>query len=212
MDGVIFDSEQLGLRCWKDVGGRYGLKDIESAARQCIGRSTRDTMALLDGIYGAEISVDKLYTEAKTYMKELIAREGLPVKPGAESAFKWLKEKGWRTALCSSTSLATVRAQLTDAGLIRYFDEIVGGDMVAHSKPLPDIYLLACERLGVRPEHTFAVEDSRNGIISASDAGMMPILVPDLIEPDQEMLRRSTVLLRSLEELPGWLTEQEDVT
>jgi beta-phosphoglucomutase-like phosphatase (HAD superfamily) len=87
---------------------------------------------------------------------------------------------------------------MKEVGLIHCFDIIVGGDMIENSKPDPEIYLLACDKLGVDPENTLAVEDSRNGIISASAAGMITVLIPDLIEPDAEMLTRSHVKLKCL--------------
>ena len=60
--------------------------------------------------------------------------------------------------------------------------------MIKHSKPQPEIYLLACEKLGVTPEKTVAVEDSYNGIKAAYNAKMIPIMVPDLIAPTDEIL------------------------
>ena len=59
--------------------------------------------------------------------------------------------------------------------------------MVEHSKPRPDIYLMACRRLGVEPEKAAAIEDSPNGIKSAHAAGMFPIMVPDMVEPTAEI-------------------------
>ena len=72
-------------------------------------------------------------------------------------------------------------------GLGPYFSAIITGDQVEHSKPDPEIYLLACQALGTDPEHTIAVEDSRNGILSAHSAGMPVIMVPDMIPPTPEL-------------------------
>ena len=66
-------------------------------------------------------------------------------------------------------------------GLGSYFSAIITGDQVVHSKPDPEIYQLACRALGTDPAQTIAVEDSRNGILSASQAGMKVIMVPDMI-------------------------------
>ena len=68
-------------------------------------------------------------------------------------------------------------------GLGPCFSAIITGDQVAHSKPDPEIYLMACRALGTTPERTVAVEDSRNGILSASRAGMRVAMVPDLLPP-----------------------------
>ena len=87
--------------------------------------------------------------------------------------------------MASSTRYSSVVNHLEEAGIKDYFSVIVTGDMVEHSKPKPDIYLLACEKLGVEPAKAYAVEDSYNGIRSAHAAGMKPVMVPDLLEPDE---------------------------
>ena len=80
--------------------------------------------------------------------------------------------------------------------------------MIEHSKPRPDIYLLACERLGVEPGEAYAIEDSPNGIRSAHRAGMCPIMVPDMIAPDEEMRRLSCVILEDLTQALAFLRER----
>lgn len=205
MDGVIFDSEIIGLESWIKLGNRYGLKDVEYNAKKCIGRSTKDTMKILDEAYGDKVSIEKLYGECKEVFQKIIAERGLPIKTGAKELLKWLSDNGVKVGLASSTSHDTVVKQLSDAGLIDYFQIIIGGDMIENSKPSPEIYLLACEKLGVNPKKTFAVEDSYNGILAAESAGMMPILVPDLIEPNEEMLEKSYRKFDSLAEFLGKL-------
>lgn len=205
MDGVIFDSERLGLQSWLEVGGRHGLEGVEENARKCIGRSTKDSMEILEAAYGDRVSISRLYKEAQLAFSELMEKNGMPLKKGAVTLLKWLRENNVKTALASSTSVMTVRKELEEAGLLEYFSVIVGGDMIERSKPQPDIYLLACDRLGVRPKKTFAVEDSYNGILAAYRAGMLPLLVPDLIEPNSEMLEMSACRFNDLEEALDWL-------
>ena len=79
--------------------------------------------------------------------------------------------------------------------------------MLERSKPEPDIYLMACEKLGVKPEEAIAIEDSYNGIKSAYRAGMFPIMVPDLAEPNEEMKTLAGTILGSLVEVKEWLEE-----
>lgn len=191
MDGVIFDTEALSMRCWKVVGGRHGLENVEENIRLCIGRSTKDTKRIMQEAYGDVIDLDLLYAESRQVIREVFDREGIPLKDGAREVLNLLHDSGIKVGLASSTSYDTVVREMEDVDLIGCFDVIVGGDMVENSKPQPDIYLLACEKLGVDPQNTLAVEDSRNGIISASAAGMIPVLIPDLIEPDAEMLEKS---------------------
>nr|MDE6016852.1 HAD family hydrolase [Acetatifactor sp.] len=66
---------------------------------------------------------------------------------------------------------------------------IVCGDMIENSKPAPDIYLKACEMIGVKPKECYALEDSKNGLLSAYRAGCKPIMVPDLWQPDEEIMK-----------------------
>lgn len=94
----------------------------------------------------------------------------------------------WKVGLATSTRKVSVMHHLEMTGLTEMFDEIVTGDMVEKGKPDPEIYLTACRRLGTQPEETYAVEDSRNGLVSAHRAGMMAILVPDTTVPTEEML------------------------
>lgn len=188
MDGVIFDSEAIGLESWERLGKKYGLTNVHENAMKCIGRSTVDTMAILEAAYGDKVSIPELYDEAKAICADIIAERGLPLKSGARELLSYLKEHDIKVGLASSTSYKGVIKNLKGAGLLDYFHVIIGGDMIKHSKPQPEIYLLACEKLGVRPEKTVAVEDSYNGIKSAYNAKMIPIMVPDLIAPTDEIL------------------------
>ena len=107
----------------------------------------------------------------------------------------YLKERDIKVGLASSTSYKGVIKNLKGAGLLDYFHVIIGGDMIKHSKPQPEIYLLACEKLGVRPEKTVAVEDSYN-------AKMIPIMVPDLIAPTDQKL---TMVYKKMDSLDAVL-------
>lgn len=77
-----------------------------------------------------------------------------------------------------------------------------------HSKPRPDIYLLACRELGVDPEEAYAIEDSPNGIRAAHAAGMRPVMVPDMIAPDDEMRELSFLIRTDLFEVLDYLRKE----
>lgn len=190
MDGVIFDTESVGLKAWGIVGARHGIDAdvMTDFAVRCIGRSCKDSTAMLHEQFGEEHDADAIRREANEEFRRLINEGDMPIKKGARELLEWLKEKHVKVALASSTTYNIVTEQLGRAGLKEYFSVIIGGDMIENSKPEPEIYLMACERLGVRPEFTLAVEDSLNGIISAHRAGMLPVLVPDIVKPTEEML------------------------
>ena len=113
---------------------------------------------------------------------------GLRVKPGIRQLLGWLCEHHKNCAVVSSTHAKYVRKYLEYAGIDSYFKEVIGGDMVERSKPEPDIFLLGCEKTGVTPEEAVVLEDSENGIRSASRAGIATICVPDLKYPGEQVL------------------------
>lgn len=205
MDGVIFDSETLCLSTWKQVAKEYGIENIETVFRKCIGTNANDTKAIMLSAYGESFEYDTFRKKASAIFHQTEEAGGLTVKPGVKELLTYLKENHYKIGLASSTREEVVRSQLTHAGFIDYFDLIVGGDAVVHSKPDPEIYLMACERLGVNPADTYVIEDSYNGIRSAYAAGMKPIMVPDLIAPDKEMRYKSICICAALVDLMGIL-------
>ena len=95
--------------------------------------------------------------------------------------------------------------QLRDAGILDFFDQVICGDMVERSKPAPDIFLKACEELGVKPERAYAIEDSYNGIRAAYAGKLHPIMVPDLLPETAEMREKAEVVLPDLLEVISYL-------
>lgn len=187
MDGVLFDTERLCQDSWIEVANRRGLPDMEIIFPKCIGRNANDSRQIVLEAYGADFDYEVFRREASDWFWKYLEENGLPVKEGVRELLNWLKEQGWRIGLASSTRRSSVISHLEQAGIKDFFEEIITGDMVEHSKPLPDIYLLACRKLMVDPAETYAIEDSPNGIRSAYRAGMKPIMVPDLLSPDGEM-------------------------
>ena len=187
MDGVLFDTESICLKAWEEVGREYGLREIAQTAVDCIGLNLTDTEEVFRERYGRDIDFELYHGECTRHFKESIERDGLPLKPGVWEILTFLKKRGCPVGLASSSLESSVRKHIQRAGIGEFFQVVVGGDMVKHSKPLPDIYLLACEKLGVAPEDTAAIEDSPNGLRSAYAAGMRPIMVPDLIAPTPQI-------------------------
>ena len=126
----------------------------------------------------------------------------------------WLKESGANVGLASSTRSETVIRQLTHAGLIQYFDVIVGGEMAKKSKPEPDIYIEACRQLKVDPSKAIALEDAINGIRSAHGAGMNPVMIPDIVQDtskvDDILFGKCESLLEFAEILQGVTLDIEE--
>lgn len=201
MDGVLFDTERLCLESWRAVARINGLTGVEEVFPKCVGLNEADCRRVVAQDLGEDFDYARFSRQASAWMREYIEKHGLPVMEGAERLLDWLDAQGIPVGLASSTRYESVVRHLERSGLRHYFSQLATGDMVEHSKPRPDIYLLACDRMGVEPGEAYAIEDSPNGIRAASAAGLVPLMVPDMIAPDEEMRRLSREIFASLEEV-----------
>ena len=206
MDGVLFDTERMYMECWREAAEPRGLKNVDEISKACIGRTLQGTKEVFEAAkaeQGIDVSFEELHEDCSRRFKKKEEREGLPEKPGVHEILEYLKENRIPTALASSTRRTAVMEHLDRAGITSYFQKIICGDMVEHGKPAPDIYLKACEELGVAPGQALAVEDSFNGVRAGHAAGMQVFLVPDLVAPTPEIQALCTEQLESLDELPA---------
>ena len=109
------------------------------------------------------------------------------MKPGVKEILEFGKKQGIKLALATSSSRDYAMKCLENAGIDTYFDGIVCGDMVSHSKPDPEIYIRACELVNVDPKDAVAFEDAPAGIEAAYRAGMKVVMVPDLVQPTEKV-------------------------
>lgn len=205
MDGILFDTERLCQDSWTQVAEKRGLAGMEEIFPRCIGLNANGSRRIVLEAYGEDFDYESFRTETSAWFWDYIDKNGLPVMPGAKPLLEWLKNNRWYLGLASSTRRSSVVNCLERAGFSEYFSVVVTGDMVEYSKPQPDIYLLACRELGVKPEDTYAIEDSPNGIRSAHAAGMRPLMVPDMIEPDDEMRNLSYRIFQNLDQVLDYL-------
>ena len=205
MDGVLFDTEMVCLEGWVAVAEKNHLPNMREVFPKCIGLNNNDCQAVLQEAYGEKFDYVEFRRQASEEFWGYIERKGLPEKPGVHELLEWLAASDYRVALASSTKRTSVENCLKRAGIYEYFEVIISGDMVEHSKPEPDIYLLACEKLGVAPGEAYAIEDSFNGIRSAYAAGMRPLMVPDMLAPDEEMREKSVEIFVNLDEVLEYL-------
>ena len=208
MDGILFDTERVCQDSWIEVAQKRRLPGMEEIFPRCIGLNSSGSRQIVLEAYGEDFDYEGFRMEASAWYWSYIEANGLPVMPGADSLLHWLKSSGWKMGLASSTRRTTVLRNLELAGFSDYFPVVVTGDMVEYSKPQPDIYLLACRELGVKPEEAYAIEDSPNGIRSAHAAGMRALMVPDMIAVDEEMQRLSFRIFKDLNQVLAYLKEE----
>ncbi|MBQ9142598.1 MAG: HAD family phosphatase [Lachnospiraceae bacterium] len=207
MDGVIFDSERLVIECWKVIADKYGVRDIETTCHECLGVNGTETKQKFLNRYGQDFPYDTYKSEMSKLYHDKYDGGRLPMKKGVVELLQYLKGAKVKVALASSTRKAVVEQELTDAGIIQYFDVVIGGDMVTRSKPQPDIFLKACEELGVAPQEALAIEDSYNGIRAAAAGKLRPLMVPDLMPPTEEMEKLAERIFTDLFEVLSYISQ-----
>lgn len=205
MDGVIFDTEKVVIETWQEVAKRHGIPAVEQTLRKCLGVNAQTARQIFLDTYGSDFP----YDEHKEEMKELFFgayyEKVLILKKGVTELLTALQERGIPVALATSSPEASVQKELKDAGIRQYFDCVICGDMVTRSKPHPEIFLKACQSLGVEPTEAVVIEDSYNGIRAAHAGGMMPVMVPDLLPPTEEIQAMTVHVCESLLEVKAWL-------
>lgn len=187
MDGILFDTEIMSSKAWFQLAEERNLGDIRQLTNDCIGRNRTDIILQFQKKFGADFDADEFLSAGRALMQSWIDKDGLPLMKGTRKILEYLKENNYAVGVASSSSTNTIMRHMEKSGLRDFFQVIIGGDMVTLSKPKPDIYLKACEAVNTPPEQVIAVEDSPNGIRSAYAAGMKPVMIPDLIEPDEEI-------------------------
>ena len=205
MDGVIFDTERLVIEFWKEVAKRHNIPNVEHTCIQCLGTNRVRTREIFLENYGADFPFDPYRAEVTELFNTHYKGVPLPTKPGVRELLCYLQEQDIKVGLASSTAQHLVRDEIGTAGLLPYFQTLVCGDMVEHSKPAPDIFLKACEILNADPTKSIAIEDSFNGIRSAHCAGMTPIMVPDQVQPTDEIRALAFHVMPSLLDVLNWL-------
>lgn len=188
MDGLMFDTERVFIEAWDYAGEKIGVGKAGYMTLKTLGMSAAMSRELWIEEFGEKYDEQELCRYTKEFLTNYYAENKVPVKRGLYALLRYLKDKGFMLAVASSSPRWEVERHLKDAEVFDYFQVIVCGDMVAKSKPEPEIYLKACALLGVEPRDCLALEDSRNGILSACSAGCRTIMLPDLWQPDEEIL------------------------
>lgn len=187
MDGLMFDSERAAREAWRAAlaGRGYALDDAVYA--RAIGRTAQEARAVFVEAFGEDLPVAAIEADMALRLRRLLEPVP-PLKPGLHALLDTLDELGLQAAVASATAAAEVRRRLATAALADRFAVVVGGDEVRAGKPAPDLFLHAADVLGVAPAACIVLEDSEAGIRAASAAGMVPVMVPDLVLPSAECL------------------------
>lgn len=186
MDGLLIDSEALYRDAMMEVAEEFGRKLPLSVFLRMVGLPGPDSRAVAIAHFGDDFPIDDYHAAVWRSARAKDAF-GVALKPGVMELLDHLDAAGLPRAVATSSSHTAVELQLGRNGLLPRFHVIVAAGDYERGKPHPDPFLTAAARLGVDPRHCLALEDSHNGVRAAHAAGMMTVMVPDLLEPTTEM-------------------------
>jgi len=186
MDGLVLDTEKLYTRFWQEAANALGYPMTKEQALGMRSLNRGAGLSKMQSYFGPDVDYDKIRYKRIELMDAFVEREGVTLKPGIHELLSYLKEKGIKTAIATSSPIERTILYLSSVELQNSFDELVSGYMVEKGKPEPDIYLYAAKKLGVKPENCMVLEDSPAGILAAHRAGCLPVMIPDQDEPDEE--------------------------
>jgi HAD superfamily hydrolase (TIGR01509 family) len=200
MDGVIFDTEALYQEAFVAAAGSGGHDVPEELHNRTIGVTWAQSRAIYLDQMGADFPVDAYFADMVANF-DVLAAARLALKPGVVELLDLLDQLAIPRCIATSSAHATVQSHLSTHGLVDRFHGVIGHGDYAASKPSPDPFLTAAKHLNVEPTLCLALEDSYNGVRSASAAGMMTYMIPDLLAPSPEIKALCMGVVNDLHEI-----------
>jgi len=204
MDGLLLDSERIVLDAFLLVCEHFELGDRTELLKQCIGTNRDYTRARMTEAFGSGVDFNEFQKMWTLKHEEIVGDDAMPLMDGARELLDLIQQLDIPRAVATSTRSAQALDRLEKADLLHYFEFVVGGDQVTNSKPDPEIYLAATQKLGCNPTSCLAFEDSENGVRAALGAGLRVIQVPDLVAPSANVRALGHTILASLRDVPGY--------
>lgn len=187
MDGTLIDTEKYYRVFWPKAMAEFGyhMTDEQVLSMRSLGRPFAP--ARLKEWFGEELDYYAVRARRTEMMEAQLDVDGIQLKPGAVEILEELRRRGILAAVATATPPERTEKYLGLTGIRPYFSKIISATQVKEGKPSPDIYLYACEQLGLAPEECMAVEDAPNGILAAYRAGLRVVMVPDQTQPTAEL-------------------------
>lgn len=207
MDGVIFDTERVYLEDWIKVFKQYGYDMKKEIYVSVMGTGRKNVKKVFKKEFGEELPIEEMYIIKDKLLVEAVENNKIPLKLGAIELLDFLRDNGYKIALATSAKRDRMKMQLNGANLEEKFEALVCGDDVEKSKPNPDIFLKAANKLGVNPENCIVVEDSCAGIEAAHNAKMMGVHVEDLKEADEVIKKYCYKNFKNLIEIKDFISK-----
>lgn len=211
MDGLMLDTEPITIKAKVEEGKKIGLPITEDMVKNTIGMSQYFVDKYFKSLFGDKYNHEYFKKKRLEYLFDFMEENGLPLKKGLIELLEFLKHHNIKVAVVTSSTKEVIEQYKKYGDVFNYFPLIVTGDEVKEGKPSPDVYLYAASKIDVDPKKCLVLEDSKNGIISASKANMTVCMIPDLIKPDQEVLSYKPFILNSLLEVIPFISKNNNL-
>jgi len=204
MDGTLIDTESAYLEEWVRAAKLQGFEITQDLWHQMLGRPTIDCHRLVQDAFGAGFNLDMFATEYRSRLNDRL-QDHVPIMPGVLNLLQDLKVQGTPLAVATSATRKSAEAYLSTAGLRDYFSHVITRDDVEQGKPHPEPFQKAAGALSVTPERCLAMEDTEAGIRSAHGAGAIPIMIPSLKQPANEIAELCHLICNDMSEVHAHL-------
>ena len=202
MDGLMVDTESLATEAFIHSAKKQGYDMTREETLLVLGFTTKSIYEFWEQYFkDSEVSGKQLVDDHYEYIEDILFTTGPKKMPFIEELLIYLKDNNYKVAVASSSNMSHITNNMKKTGLVKYIDEFASGAEVKNGKPAPDVFLLAAERLGVKPEECLVLEDSKAGVIAGSTAGTKVIMVPDMFEPDEVCKEKAYKIVESLGEV-----------
>ena len=211
MDGLMVDTESLATEAFIHSAKKQGYDMTKEETLLVLGFTTKSIYEFWENYFkNSDVSGKQLVDDHYKYIENILFTTGPRKMPYIEELLKYLKESNYKVAVASSSNIDHIINNMEKTGLKKYIDEFASGAEVENGKPAPDVFLLAAERLGVKPEECLVLEDSKAGVLAGSSAGAKVIMVPDMFKPDEECKERTYRIVGNLGEVISVLEEKNN--
>jgi HAD superfamily hydrolase (TIGR01509 family) len=207
MDGLLVNSEVVYCEALTVQALAMGYVLPLAVLKRMIGHTWAGSAHVLTDHFGPAFDTD-LMREGSVERFYDLAKAGVALKAGVSELLDQLEALGIPKGVATSSRRIDLEHHLGGHGIIGRFHAILAQGDYTQGKPHPEPYLKAAEALGVDPADCLALEDSHNGVRSAAAAGMMAVMVPDMLDPTEEMHSLCVRIARDLHEVRGWLGAQ----
>ena len=208
MDGLLLDSEILYRDALIATAADMGFDLPVDVVLRMIGHAWIGSTQVLKAHFGEDFDTETLRDRSVERFYGL-AEAGVALKAGVVEILDFLDQAGLPRGVVTSSRRREVEHHLGQHGLLPRFDFILANGDYPAPKPDPAPYRMAAERLDLPASEVLALEDSHNGVRAASGAGMMTVMVPDLLHPTEEMHALCVRIARDLHEVREMLEAQQ---